>query len=89
MKADIEGNDFFAGLEDDDTGLELKLGVRGMVSPAFEVGFGGIYVDVFDDDTTSAALDAVAYLSDALGLAGSIEVSSDDKLYRAGLRIRF
>ena len=89
MKAEIEGNGFFAGLEDDDTGFELRLGVRGMASPTLELGLGAVHVDVFEDDTNSAVLDAVAYLGDALGLAGSIEVSSDDKLYRAGVRIRF
>mgnify|MGYP000406567446 CR=1 FL=1 len=70
----------------DDTGLGLRAGLR-WLSPSrqFEVNPELRFVDVFDDESTSLRVAALATLNPAWALQGAVQGGDDDR-FELGLR---
>ena len=72
----------------DDDGVMAEVGIRSALSDAFEINGFLRHVDVADADP-SLSIGGVFGLSPAFGLAGDVEFTEDDTMYRVGLRYSF
>jgi hypothetical protein len=88
VRADVQGKGVFAGADADDSGLELTLGIRTLLTRTAEFGVAFDYVDISDDSVTYVVFDTFLPFNTGFGLAASAGISNDEKIYRAGLRFK-
>ena len=84
-----KGKGDFAGDDDDDTGYLRELGIRTLLTDALELQLGAGRLDLYDDPTNFARLNAIVHLSAAVGLHAGADLESDGKIYRFGVRFDF
>lgn len=85
-KAELGG---FGSESVSENGYSLAVGVRHLVSPQLELGVGAVYVDIGDDDDTSANANALWHVTDVVALGVSLSLGSDATGYGVGVRLKF
>jgi len=75
--------------DDDDTGYSLSVGVRSMLTNSFELSGSIAYVDVFDDDDVSFAINALYYFNANLSVGASYGIADDVDTLGASIRYSF
>jgi hypothetical protein len=87
-KAKAEFNGF--GSESvSDSGYSLAVGVRHLAAPQLELGVGAVYVDIGDEDDTTAVANALWHVTGQVALGVSLSLGSDATGYGAGVRFKF
>jgi hypothetical protein len=74
---------------DDDTGLSLTGGVRGVATPQIEYGGYANYTSVFDDGDLTLTGEGLLHLNRQLALAASLGLSDDATTLTLGARWSF
>ena len=74
---------------DDDTGLSLTGGVRGVATPQIEYGAYANYTSVFDDGDLTLTGEGLLHLNRQLSLAASLGLSDDATTLTFGARWSF
>ena len=77
------------GASDDDTGLSLTGGVRGIASPQIEYGAYANYTSVFNDGDLTLTGEGLLHLNRQLALAASLGLSDDFTVLTLGARWNF
>jgi hypothetical protein len=77
------------GGDDDDTGLSLTGGVRGIATPQIEYGAYANYTSVFDDGDLTLTGEGLLHLNRNLALAASLGLSDDATTLTFGARWSF
>lgn len=77
------------GFDDDDTGLSLTGGVRGVATPQIEYGAYANYLSVFDDGDLTLTGEGLLHLNRNLALAASLGLSDDATTLTFGARWSF
>jgi len=75
--------------EDDDTGLSLTGGVRGIATPQIEYGAYANYTSVFSDGDLTLTGEGLLHLNRQLALAASLGLSDDATTLTLGARWNF
>lgn len=83
--ADFDGG----GLSEDDTGYSIGVGVRWLVQPAFELGFGLNHVDIFDGDEQFFSASARWHINRLISLGGGATFSDDSSAVLLDARFSF
>lgn len=89
LSQDVEGNRGFSGLDDDDNGYELGVGIRHLFTPQFEGNIGVRYEDIFDDDDTFLNIGGLLNVTQALAVQAGYSKGSDAESWEVGLRLNF
>ncbi len=74
---------------DDDTGYSLTAGVRSMITDSFELSGSVAYVDVFDDNDTSVAVNAFYHFNANFSVGASYAIADDVDTLAASVRYSF
>lgn len=82
--ADVSG----AGESDSDNGYGVTVGVRSMLTDAFELGGSIAYIDI-DEDDTIFTVEGRYYFTDNFAAGVSYGVAEDADLYTVNLRYAF
>lgn len=79
--ADLDGR----GFSDDDTGYSIGIGLRALLSPAWELGVGVQHVDIFDGDEQTISANIRWHLNHlfSLGLGGDFGDDASAVLFNA------
>ncbi len=77
------------GGSDDDTGLSLTGGVRGIATPQIEYGAYANYTSVFNDGDLTLTGEGLLHFNRQLALAGSLGLSDDSTTLTLGARWSF
>lgn len=87
VHADIDGKGSQSGADDDDTGYGLAAGLRGLITPEFELNGTVAFVDIFDDTTTTVGLAALFHLGRQFSIVTGFSTSSDAQTFTVGGRL--
>lgn len=74
---------------DDDTGYMLSVGVRSMLTDAFELSGSAAYGDIFDESDTSFAVSAFYHFNANLSVGASYAIADDTDTLAASVRYSF
>lgn len=72
-----------------DNGYSLRVGVRHLLAPQVELGVGAVYVDIGDDDDTSAYIGGLWHITDLVAVSANLGFGSDATTYSGGIRFKF
>jgi hypothetical protein len=89
MEGDITIRGFKVDLSDDDSGLFLRGGVRGMITPQIEVSAMLDYSNDDDSSDTDISLSGHYYFTDNISAGLSTEIDSDGTMFMAEARLYF
>lgn len=89
VNAEVSASYFGEKDSEDDTGYSLTAGVRSMVTDAFELSGSVAYVDVFDDDDVSFAVNAFYHFNANLSAGASYSITDDANTLGASVRYSF
>jgi hypothetical protein len=83
--AEVDADNFNS---QDDDGYGIRVGLRAMLTPQFELNGGGTYADVTDDET-AAYVGVVYNFTDMFAITGDVSVGDDATSYGVGMRLYF
>jgi hypothetical protein len=73
----------------DDDGFGLRVGVRAMVTPQFELNGGATYTDINSNDETTGYVGTVYNFTNMFSMTTGLSFNNDATAYGAGLRLYF